>query len=187
MGRRPSGSDGAGRPAPSAMSQSHPEQIVAARESALRLLAVRERSAAELRARLRTRGFDPAVVEETLERVASAGLQSDVRFAERFAQDVGGARGWSSRRTRSELLGRGLSRELAEAATEAQDPEDERERARAVALRQARKMAGLASQARIRRLAGLLARRGYDADVCRSVALEVAAETASDVEEEGIP
>ena len=159
------------------------EQLAAARESTLRLLAVRERSAAELRTRLRTRGFDPEVIDQTLEKMAASGLQSDERFAERFAQDIGAARGWSSRRTKSELLGRGLSRELAEAAA-AQDPEGDRDRAVEVARKQVRRMAGLAADVRVRRLAGLLARRGYGSDICLSVALEV---SGSEVDEGGIP
>src|SRR5206468_10552152 len=50
-------------------------------DRALRLLAVRDRSRRELQRRLLMAGFDAEAVEETLERLESAGVIDDRRFA----------------------------------------------------------------------------------------------------------
>lgn len=55
-------------------------------EAALRLLTRREHSAAELTAKLARRGFDEAIIEAELDRLAEAGLQDDGRFAALFAE-----------------------------------------------------------------------------------------------------
>jgi regulatory protein len=160
--------DGAGRPAPSTLS--FEEQRPLAQESALRLLGVRERSAAELRTRLRQKGFAPDVVEGVLERLRENGLQDDARFADRFTE-AAVSRGQASRRIRGDLLRKGLDRELAARAATV-DPDEEEERARELAIARAGRMYGLTPEARARRLLSLLARRGYDPDVCRRVATE---------------
>jgi regulatory protein len=141
------------------------------RDAALRLLARRERSAAELRTRLIARGFPPPVVERVLERLQEAGLQDDGRFAEQYASDAA-ARGAAGRRINRDLLGRGIDRELAVVAS-TERPEVEEQRARAAARKRAATMHGTVPEVRFRRLIGFLARRGYDADLCREVAAEV--------------
>ena len=161
--------NGAGKPAPSTLSVT--EQRAAGHEAALRLITSRERSAAELRERLRLKGFDREVVEAIIDRLQETGLQDDTRFAERFAAEATGARSMASHRVRGELMRKGIDRELAAVAA-TQDPDQEEARARALANQRAARMNGLSPEVRVRRLMGLLARRGYDADVCRRVAAE---------------
>ncbi|HEX9713133.1 MAG TPA: regulatory protein RecX [Actinomycetota bacterium] len=161
--------DGAARAVPSSLSI--PEQIDAAREVALRLLAVRERSRAELRTRLRQRGFLPDAIEPMLDRLAETGLQDDRRFAERYAEE-GVARGKASRLIQGELRRRGVGIETAAAAAVAA-PEDELARARSLARSKAARMIGGDDATRARRILGMLARRGYDPETCRRVAAEV--------------
>lgn len=127
---------------------------------------------AELRARLSARGYEDRVVEGVLERLREAGLQDDGRFAAQYASDAA-ARGLSARRIQGELLVRGVGPELA-AASSAERPEAEERRARAAATKRAAGMGSLTPEVRYRRLAGFLARRGYENEVCRRVAAEVA-------------
>jgi regulatory protein len=174
--RRRKPGDGAGKPAPSTIP--HAEQITLVREAALRLLNVRERSRAELRIRLRQKGFAPDVIETVLDPLHEAGLQDDRRFAESFAESAA-SRGMATRRIQGELRARGVSKEVAAiAATE--DPESERARALEAALRRAARMRDLPTEARLRRLTGFLARRGFEPDVCRSVAAEAAGAGGAD-------
>lgn len=56
-------------------------ETVAARESAIGLLARRERSRAELKTALRRKGFEMPIIESILDGIANEGLQSDARFA----------------------------------------------------------------------------------------------------------
>ena len=162
--------DGAEGPAPSALPL--PEQITAARDAALRLLSVRERSARELAARLRQKGFSHDAIEGALERLQEVELQSDARFADRWASAAAG-RGLAAPRIQGELRARGVDPELAAQAATA-DPEAERDRALAFARTRAARMPGVERQVVARRIAGLLARRGYDADTCRAISDAVA-------------
>jgi len=162
--------DGAAGAAPSASSVS--EQIPKARDAALRLLATRERSRAELRQRLRTKGFHLDAIEAALDRLAETGLQSDDRFAERYAAEMA-ARGKASRLIRTELRGKGIDIELSASAATV-DPNEEVERARGLARARAARMRGIPPEARARRIAGWLARRGYDGETCRTIAAEIA-------------
>ena len=176
MAHRRKPGDGAGKPAPSTLS--HDEELVAAREAALRLLAVRERSAVELRSRLRQKGFDPDVIVSVLDRLQETDLQDDARFGAQFVE-AATRRGMAGRRIQMELRARGLSKEeAARAATE--DPESELARARDLAERKAARMGDLPLETRVRRLISLLARKGFDPDTCRIVAKEAAGSPSLD-------
>jgi regulatory protein len=168
--------DGAGKPAPSTLS--HEEQQAAARQVALRLLAVRERSAVELRSRLRQKGFDPEVIVSILDRLQETKLQDDGRFGAQFVE-AATRRGMAGRRIQMELRARGLSKEEAARAT-AEDPDAERARARDLAERKAARMGDLPLETRVRRLMSLLARKGFDPDTCRIVAKEAAGSPSLD-------
>ena len=176
MARSRKPGDGAGKPAPSTLS--HDDQLAAAREAALRLLSVRERSAVEVRMRLRQKGFDPDVIVSVLDRLQETNLQDDARFGAQFVE-AATRRGMAGRRIQMELRARGLSKEeAARAATE--DPEEELGRARELAQRKAARMADLPLETRVRRLMGLLARKGFDPDTCRIVAKEAAGSPSLD-------
>lgn len=88
-----------------------------AREAALRLLARREHSTAELKTKLVARGWDEALVAEVIPALAEAGLQSDRRFAESFARQRA-ARFYGPRRIQAELAQRGIDAGLAHEAIE---------------------------------------------------------------------
>lgn len=149
------------------------ERYEQAHTSALRLLSHRERSRAELSRRLRSKGYDVETVERVLDRLAETGLQSDERFAAAFASEAHRGRGLASSAVQGELRRRGVDRRLAaEAATER--PEDEEERARALALSRASRMISSPPEVRRRRLTALLARRGYSPELCYRLAAEVA-------------
>lgn len=165
---------GVGRPSPGRTAPSElplEAQVSAAREVALRLLSVRERSASELRERLRKRGYGPEAVTRVLDRLAETGLQDDTRFASLYA-DSARARGFASRRVAQDLRAKGVAGPTSiEAATAA--PEEDAARAREVAARRARSMAGLAPEVRARRLSAFLQRRGFDHDVISEIVADL--------------
>jgi len=75
------------------------------------LLARREHSVAELRAKLVAKEFDPVAVDVAVARLAAEGLVSDARFAEAFvASRV--RKGQGPLRIRQELERRGVADEL---------------------------------------------------------------------------
>ena len=97
------------------MPSSEPDPDTRARNSAMRLLARREHSRAELRGKLVGRGFENDSVEELLQGLEDQDLLSD----ERFAMSLIASRaetGYGPNRIGLELRNRGVSEELAREA-----------------------------------------------------------------------
>jgi regulatory protein len=113
-------------------------------DTALRAVARRERSAAELDRRLERRGVTPGLREETVGRLEAAGLVDDERFARRLAESLA-ERGHGDEAIRWRLERDGVAAETAAAALGALAPELERSRlivaARGAGPRTARELA----------------------------------------------
>jgi len=169
------------RPRPSPSQLPPQEARAKAEEAALRLLARRERSRRELVIALRRKGFAPDMIEGVLDRLGEAGLQDDRRFAETFTAGAHRGRGLSAVAVQGELRRRGVDPLVAaEAATET--PEAEETRARELARRRAARLTGPAD-ARRRRLAAFLARRGYGGELARRLVRELVTDGADAPEE----
>lgn len=157
------------RPSPSQLPPE--ERFAKGLSAAMRLLASRERSRAELRAKLAGKGYPRETIEAVLDRLEESELQSDERFADAFAMEAQRSRGLSSYAVQGELRRRGVSKELAAvASTEA--PEEEAARAAELAARRASRLAAYPAEVRYRRILSFLARRGYPAEVCRRLAAQ---------------
>jgi len=96
---------------------SSPDNQEAVHEAAVRLLARREHSRAELTAKLLQRGFDDQRVDTEISRLAAAGLQDDTRFASLFAEQRA-ARGDGPRKIEAALGERGIPPETIASALE---------------------------------------------------------------------
>ena len=125
-------------------------------EQALRALRHRDRSAAELDARLERRGVAEAEREEALETLERVGYVDDDRFARARAEQLA-ARGSGDALIRHDLEGRGLAAEHVEAALAALEPE--RDRAAEIAARRGRSL----------KTARYLASRGFDPDALEGI------------------
>jgi regulatory protein len=142
-----------------------------AREAALRLLAVRPRSAAELARRLRMKGYGPDVAEEVIARLRELGMIDDAVFAGMLARDRVRLRPQGARKLASELRQKGVDEETARTAireTLEGEETDERSLARRAAEKW-RPRAGEEPDRARRRLHGYLARRGFDGEVIRDI------------------
>ncbi len=82
---------------------------------AVRLLAKREHSKAELRRKLATHDADAALIERVLETLTEGNLLSDGRFVDEFVRSRI-ARGRGPLRIRADLEGRGIADEVIDAA-----------------------------------------------------------------------
>lgn len=136
-----------------------------ARDRALRLLAVRWRSEAELRMRLRMAGFPTEEIDEALAGLDRAGLVDDERFAREMVRDQAIRRRASNRAMTAALRQKGVSAAVAAEAVGEAGGDDER--AAELARARAPRLAGLGPEAAYRRLYGLLLRRGYGPSVAR--------------------
>lgn len=129
-------------------------------ETALRALRHRDRSTAELAARLERRGLDESACIDALETLTRIGFVDDERFARARAEQLA-ARNAGNRLIRHDLTERGVDGELIEAALAALD--SERERASRVVARRGRGV----------RTARYLAARGFEDDAVEAaVALD---------------
>lgn len=145
---------------------------------AVRWLAMRERSEADLRARLTAYGA-PDAVEAALAWLRERGYVSDRRFTEAFTEHATVEEGMGARRLRAELARHGVDATLREAA-ERVAAEREEEGARRVVERLARRMGDLPPEVRLRRIAAALARRGFRTELVVRLAREAAQGDAVD-------
>jgi len=163
-GRRPG--DGAGRPVPSDLPV--PERREKALGVALRLLTVRERSAGEIRSKLREKGYDAETIVYVLDRLQTHGLQDDQRFSDAYAESAFRAKGVAGRVVQAELRRRGVDKETAARAA-TRDPDEERMTALDVAQRRLLRLEGYPREVQARRLLGFLQRRGYRGDLAAAI------------------
>ena len=139
-----------------------------ARQRALRRLARRDHSEAELRRALLRTGFAAPVVDATLERLRSEKYLDDQGFATRFARSRVEHHGLGRNRVRQALRARGVSRGIIErGVAEALRDVSEVEVLEAVARRYWRQHGRDTPLQRIRKLWAFLVRRGFPAGLVR--------------------
>lgn len=133
-----------------------------AKDACLRLLAVRARSRAELARRLAEKGYTEEITDLALARLAEVGLIDDAAFAEQWVQSRHTFSGKGRQALAQELRRKGVARSDAEPALEAISSDDETARATELVRRKLRTMPrDLDADKTLRRLVGMLARRGY--------------------------
>jgi regulatory protein len=142
------------------------DQYRRVREQAIRLLAARPRSTADLRARLLRSGAPDGHVCTVLTDLAAAGYLDDLAFARGWIVSRMASRACGIRRLRWELREKGVPTPLVEQAIRQafgeQDPDRVEElHARALASRRLGAYGRLAPEVQARRLAGFLERRGF--------------------------
>ncbi|WP_377274060.1 recombination regulator RecX [Peterkaempfera sp. SMS 1(5)a] len=154
-----------------------------ARAVCLRLLTGSPRTRRQLADALRKRDIPDEVADEVLSRFEDVGLIDDAAFADAWVESRHTGRGLSRRALARELRSRGVSGSVVEDAVGRLDPEQEAETARALVDRKLRSTRGLDRQVRIRRLAGMLARRGYPEGLALRVVRQALAEEGESGEE----
>lgn len=153
------------------------DPVGVARDVCLRLLEVGPRTRRELTVALTRRGVPTEVAHEVLGRFAEVGVIDDALFASMWVTSRHRSRGLAGRALRQELRRKGVDDELIQAAVGELDPEQEAETARRLVRRKLPSTRGLATEARVRRLVGMLARKGYGAGLSfRVVSQELASE-----------
>ncbi|MFG1794650.1 recombination regulator RecX [Nocardia sp. NPDC049149] len=141
-----------------------------AKEACLRLLAVRARSRAELAQRLAAKGYTSDVTDRALDRLTEVGLIDDAAFAEQWVHSRHTFSGKGKQALAQELRRKGVDPADAAPALEAISSDDEESRARELVRRKLRTIpASLDRDKTIRRLVGMLARRGYSQSTAYAV------------------
>lgn len=154
-------------------------------DAALRFLAPRPRSRAEVRRRLLTprpsrnpdrvrQAPDAEAVERVLDRLQEQGLLNDAQFAAFWVESRDRFSPRGSRAIAQELRQRGVSREMVD---EAATPEQDEERALAAGRRRLRSLAGLDFAEFRAKLGPFLLRRGFGYEVAREAVRQLWSET----------
>ncbi|MGW9428573.1 recombination regulator RecX [Streptomyces decoyicus] len=161
-----------------------------ARAICLRLLTGNPRTRKQLGDALRQRGIPEEVAEEVLSRFEEVGLIDDAAFADAWVESRHHGRGLARRALARELRTKGVDSALIDVAVGRLDSEQEESTARELVDRKLRSTRGLDREKRLRRLAGMLARKGYPEGLALRVvkqALEEEGEDPDLLEEHYLP
>ncbi|MFI5619932.1 recombination regulator RecX [Streptomyces sp. NPDC051567] len=158
-----------------------------ARAICLRLLTGMPRTRRQLADALDRRGIPEEVSEQVLSRYEEVGLIDDAAFAGAWVESRHRGRGLARRALAQELRTKGVHGSLVEEALELLDPEQEERTAHELVERRLRATRGLERDKRTRRLAGMLARKGYPEGMALRVVRRALEAEGEDAEELGHP
>jgi regulatory protein len=150
-----------------------------ARSICLRLLTGAPKTRAQLDEALRRRGVPQPAADRVLDRLVELRLVDDPAFADAWVDSRHAGRGLARRALRAELRQLGVADDVVSSAVARIQPEDEMEAARSLVARRIGSTRGLPHATRVRRLAGLLARKGYSAGLAMQVVREALREDAT--------
>ena len=158
-----------------------------ARKILLDQLTGQARSRAELETKLAKRQVPDEVAQRLLDRFEEVGLVDDRAFARSWVQSRQAGRGLARRALAHELRRKGIDDQVAREALDEVDPDDEVEAARTLVRRKLRSVQRLDQTTAVRRLSGMLARKGYPPGVAfRVVREELDAAGLEDSESDGL-
>ena len=132
-------------------------------------LAVQARSRGDLEQALAKKQVSAEVAAAILDKFEDAGLVDDAEFARSWVQSRQRSKGLSSRVLAMELRRKGVDDELVSDALDELDPQMEIEAAHRLVQTKLRSMSTLDETTKLRRLTGLLARKGYSSQVAFDV------------------
>jgi regulatory protein len=160
-----------------------PDPHAVARSIALRLLTGAPRTRAQLREAMAKRDVPDEVAEQVLDRFEEVRLVDDAEYAELWVRSRHTGRGLARRALAQELRHRGVDAETASEALDQLDDDTELQTARELVARRLTSTRRLDRDARIRRLAGMLARKGYSSGVAMRVVREALDAEGEDIDD----
>ncbi|NEA40049.1 recombination regulator RecX [Streptomyces sp. SID11385] len=172
---------------PSARGRRREEQpqdpVEQARAICLRLLTGTARTRKQLAEALRKREIPEEAAEEVLSRFEEVGLIDDAAFAGAWVESRHHSRGLARRALARELRTKGVESSLIDEAVGQLDSEREEATARELVDRKLRATRGLDRDKRLRRLAGMLARKGYPEGLALRVVRQALESEGEELEE----
>jgi regulatory protein len=160
-----------------------PESV--ARKILLDQLTGRARSRADLAKKLAQRRVPADVATRLLDRFEEVGLVDDAAFAREWVAQRQEGRGLARRALAQELRRLGIDDDVARDALGEVEEDDEVEAARMLVRRKLRSVRGLEADKAVRRLVGMLARKGHSSAVAYRVVREELEVDLADPEHHG--
>ncbi|GGX80394.1 recombination regulator RecX [Streptomyces anandii] len=158
------------------------DPVERARAICLRLLTGTPRTRKQLADALRKREIPEEAAQEVLSRFEEVGLIDDGAFADAWVESRHHGRGLARRALARELRTKGVDAALIDEAVGQLDAEQEEATARELVARKLRSTRGLDRDKRIRRLAGMLARKGYSEGLALRVVRQALEEEGEDTD-----
>jgi regulatory protein len=154
-----------------------------ARKILLDALTGQPRSRQELRDKLAKKDVPDELATRLLDRFTEVGLVDDEAFARSWVESRQRSRGLARRALAQELRRKGVDDDTARLALDDLEPEQEEQAARVLVRKKLRSLRGVDHATATRRLAGLLARKGYPAGLAFGIVRDElgAAEDGSDM------
>jgi regulatory protein len=138
-------------------------------EAAVRYLAPRPRSVAEIARHLRSKRFDDAAIDGAIDKLRAQRYVDDEAFARYWVEQRERFRPRGDRALKSELLGKGVSRDVVDVVLGERAPDADVELAKRALSRPMTRWATLDAPERKRKIHTYLAARGFDYDTIEEV------------------
>lgn len=148
------------------------DQEAVARKILLDQLTGRARSRGELAGKLARKRVPDEIAQGLLDRFEEVGLVDDAAFAREWVTSRQAGRGLARRALAVELRRKGVDQDVISDAVAEVDTEDEEVAARALVRRRLPALRGHDEATVVRRLAGMLARKGYPSSLVWRVVRE---------------
>ncbi|MFF9315347.1 recombination regulator RecX [Streptomyces sp. NPDC014748] len=158
------------------------DPVERARAICLRLLTGTPRTRKQLADALRKREIPDEAAQEVLSRFEEVGLIDDSAFADAWVESRHHGRGLARRALARELRTKGVDATLIDEAVGRLDADQEEATARELVARKLRSTQGLDRDKRLRRLAGMLARKGYSQGLALKVVRQALEEEGEDTD-----
>jgi regulatory protein len=162
-----------------------PDQEEVARKILLDQLTGQARSRKELADKLAAKNVPAEVASRLLDRFEEVGLVDDGAFARSWIASRQPGKGLARRALAEELRRKGIDDDVAREALDEVDPADEEEAARALVRKKLRSLRNVDETTATRRLAGMLARKGYPPGLAFAVVREELGADSEGADSEG--
>lgn len=138
-------------------------------DAAVRFLGPRPRSVVEIRRHLRTKRFDDAAIDKAIDKLRAQRYLDDEAFARYWVEQRDEHRPRGERAIVSELMQKGVARDVIELVLGEREPDSEVKRAREVIRRPITRWVSMDENERKRKIHQFLATRGFSYDVIEEV------------------
>lgn len=142
---------------------------MSAYDAAVRFLGPRQRSVAEIRRHLRSKRFDDATIDQAIDKLRAQRYLDDEAFARYWVEQRDAHRPRGERAIVSELLQKGVSRDVIDLVIGERGPDAEVKLAREAIRRPITRWLSLSDVERKRKIHQYLAQRGFSYDVIEEV------------------
>lgn len=148
------------------------EDILKAKDKALKLLGYRARSTSEIRTRLKQAGFEEIAIHNVIEDLSRTGLLNDTEFAEAFARTKLVQRPAGRFLIHQELRGKGIDEKIIEKTlNQIYEETSEKDLAEQLIQKRLSRLQDSDDPKEKKRLTDLLRRRGFNWDIIEQILL----------------